>query len=231
MLCGSIAGRINKSKRKIFDFFFLCASMRGINGARERDNTKGYKMFDEPILMNGQQMTVKDIISRMTRSPRIRWAFTVENVIDHSYGKHERLQYCIYDNPKGPNYFWEPESDQKFIIGYEYGQIYVNNELLDESDPLFVSCGSAIKLMNKQNDRYCDSVLRLVNQHALRYQIEESRRGNFMVSRGGKPLYMISPDSEGKYHMNVAAKRPILPYDIPLPSTYVHLLLAHGTTK
>ncbi len=186
-------------------------------------------MLDEPILMNGQIMTLGEIIFHMNNSPKIRWAFTVETVIDYSYGKHQRLQYNIYDNPRGPNYFYVPQGDRKFTISSEYGQIYVNDEILDESAPLFANCVAAIDLMDKQFARWGRCLRRLTYGNVLSYQVDEIRNDEYLVSRGDKSLYLISSNGQGGYYMNITAKRPIQPYNIPLATQSFHELLSHRT--
>ena len=172
-------------------------------------------------------MTIRAAVFHMTNSPKIRWAFTVETVTDYSYGKHKRLQYNIYDNPRGPYHFYVPQGDRKFTICSEYGQIYVNDERLDERDPLFANCVTAIALMDRQFARWGRCLSRLTYRNTLPYQVEEIRAGEYLVSRGTRELYMISSNGQGAYYMNTVAKRPIQPYNIPCSSQSLHELWSH----
>ncbi len=186
--------------------------------------------LEKIITMNGQNITIGDIILHMATSPYFRYSFIRRPNKD--YLGHPFSEFAIYENPRNViNHFIEPIGEEKFIITgtqnertKEYYNVYVNGELFGPACPVAKNCAIAMAEMDKLMDKHLHALDDLTFKHIGQYEVKQF--GNSIdVYYRQKWKFCISKDKYGNWRLDRPKITPVHPYHIPLSPQCVTNLL------
>lgn len=186
--------------------------------------------LEKIITMNGQNITIGDIILHMATSPYFRYSFIRRPNKD--YLGHPFSEFAIYENPRNViNHFIEPIGEEKFIItGTQndctngYYDICVNGQPLSSDDPMAGYCATAMVEMDNATTKHLRALDDLTFKHIGQYEVKQF--GNSIdVYYRQKWKFCISKDKYGNWRLDRPKITPTHPYHIPLSPQCVTNLL------
>ena len=188
-------------------------------------------LAEKIITMNGQNITIGDIILHMATSPYFRYSFIRRPNKD--YFGYPFSEFAIYENPRNViNHFIEPIGEEKFIIAgirdertKEYYNVYVNGELFGPACPVAKNCAIAMAEMDELMDKHLHALDDLTFKHIGQYEVKQF--GNSIdVYYRQKWKFCISKDKYGNWRLDMPEITPVHPYHIELWEQSVDNLLS-----